>query len=33
MKKKEDWFVFMARAKANGVSPTRQEEIDREEED
>ena len=30
MIKDETWFEFMDRAKENGISPTRQEEIDRE---
>lgn len=31
MRRNESWMHFMDRAKANGVSPSRQEDIDREE--
>lgn len=33
MKDNETWFEFMDRARENGVSPTTQENIDREEKD
>lgn len=33
MKKNESWAEFMNRARKNGVSPTRQEQWDREEQD